>query len=525
MSYSVFVAEDEPRVRDGLREHLERTGQYQLCGEAADGEMALPAILELKPDIVITDVKMPFMDGLALAGAVKRALPRTKVLIISGYDEFEFAKQAISIGVDEYLLKPVTAQALLEALGKIGAQIEEERNALSRSGHEQHRERQEMLRLRDGFFDELLSGALDAPAALRQAERFGLTLPAKCYLVAEMELHYEHAVPEAALRLRPLADALLEGRGDLLWCLRGSDRAVLIAKGDAPEALENTLYEAVLVVRDELARVLQVGSATFIGVPVQRIAAIHASYNEAHALLRRFPPLPEGSVISYEDYARDYLQYLAASAEEPLARRLRYAAMADVEPILDTAFGNAGEVASSLHAYSRFSEMLLAVARIVNETDGSAMELFPELTDPNLLRLDARQARERAKGMLLRFLSWRQGAAGALKYGDALARAKEYIQEHYANSDISLNTVAAYIGFSPNHFSTIFSQNTGETFIAFLTRTRLEHARQLLLTTALPSAEVAVQTGYGDTNYFRFLFKKAYGMSPREFRGPKDNQA
>ena len=105
----VFLAEDETLIREGLRDNIpwEQYG-YRFVGEAADGEMALPLIRKTKPDVLITDIKMPFMDGLSLSRIVREELPRTKIIIISGYDDFEYAREAISIGVDQYLLKPVT---------------------------------------------------------------------------------------------------------------------------------------------------------------------------------------------------------------------------------------------------------------------------------------------------------------------------------------------------------------------------------------------------------------------------------
>ena len=105
----VFLAADETLIREGLRDNIpwEQYG-YRFVGEAADGEMALPLIRKTKPDVLITDIKMPFMDGLSLSRIVREELPRTKIIIISGYDDFEYAREAISIGVDQYLLKPVT---------------------------------------------------------------------------------------------------------------------------------------------------------------------------------------------------------------------------------------------------------------------------------------------------------------------------------------------------------------------------------------------------------------------------------
>ena len=124
----VFLVEDEIIIRNGIKNSInwEMHG-YDFVGEASDGELALPMILEKKPDILITDIKMPFMDGLELSRLVKREFPKIKIIILSGYDEFEYAKEAINIGVTEYLLKPMSGAQLLEAVHKVGQTILEEK--------------------------------------------------------------------------------------------------------------------------------------------------------------------------------------------------------------------------------------------------------------------------------------------------------------------------------------------------------------------------------------------------------------
>ena len=123
----VFLVEDESVIRDGLRDGIpwQQYG-FTLVGTASDGEVALPQIRKLRPDILITDIKMPFMDGLTLSRIVTEELPETKTIIISGYDDFEYAQQAIAIGVEQYLLKPISKGALLKALRAIKDRMEEE---------------------------------------------------------------------------------------------------------------------------------------------------------------------------------------------------------------------------------------------------------------------------------------------------------------------------------------------------------------------------------------------------------------
>ena len=125
----IFLAEDEVIVRETIKRMIpwEELG-FELVGEAADGEMALPLLIRQKPDLLITDIKMPFMDGLTLAKLAKKELPELKIVILSGYDDFNYAKQAINIGVEDYLLKPITKNALIERISEIRSRYDTKRH-------------------------------------------------------------------------------------------------------------------------------------------------------------------------------------------------------------------------------------------------------------------------------------------------------------------------------------------------------------------------------------------------------------
>src|SRR5579859_5692263 len=128
MSYRVFFVEDEIVTREGIRDNVDwQAHGFELCGEAPDGERALPVLQAIEPDVLITDIKMPFMDGLQLSKIVRERLPRTKIVILSGHDEFEYAQRAIKLGVTEYLLKPVTVQQLNQVLQRLALQLDRER--------------------------------------------------------------------------------------------------------------------------------------------------------------------------------------------------------------------------------------------------------------------------------------------------------------------------------------------------------------------------------------------------------------
>lgn len=175
----VFLVEDEVIIRSGVKKSInwEQEG-YEFVGEASDGELAYPMILKEKPDILITDIRMPFMDGLELSRLVKKELPDIKILILSGYDEFEYAKKAIKIGVTEYLLKPISAAKLTEVLNAVAETIrqENEEKNLLETYFAEMRENTERDKMR--LFEKLLMGDLSMGEILEAGERFGMNLGA-----------------------------------------------------------------------------------------------------------------------------------------------------------------------------------------------------------------------------------------------------------------------------------------------------------------------------------------------------------
>ncbi|MBE5983083.1 MAG: response regulator, partial [Paenibacillaceae bacterium] len=164
----IFLAEDEKIVREGIKNGIawEKYG-FEFAGEAPDGELAYPMILKSKPDILLTDIRMPFMDGLELAEMAKRALPDIHIMFFSGYDDFEYAKRAIKIGAADYLLKPVSSSQLLEALERMSETIMQEK---SEKGYKQEflKQQEERKQMdRDRLFDIIVSGKLGLSELLR----------------------------------------------------------------------------------------------------------------------------------------------------------------------------------------------------------------------------------------------------------------------------------------------------------------------------------------------------------------------
>ncbi len=185
----VFLVDDEIVIREGIRTSFpwEKT-DYSLVGEAPDGEMALPMIRDTNPDILITDIRMPFMDGMDLCRIVRSQMPWVGIIILSGYDEFEYARQGIQLGVREYLLKPVTADDLRRALDRVSAQLTEEKRNRERSEHLRLRMERGSLFLREKLLSSLYSedaAEADAENTLAELQKMGYSVRADRYEVID----------------------------------------------------------------------------------------------------------------------------------------------------------------------------------------------------------------------------------------------------------------------------------------------------------------------------------------------------
>src|SRR5690349_3130613 len=184
MSYKVFFVEDEIITREGIRDNIDwRASGFEFCGEASDGELALPLLRAAQPDVLITDIKMPFMDGLQLSKIVRERMPQVKIVVLSGHDEFEYAQQAIELGVAEYLLKPVSVQHLHHTLQKIAMQLDQSKKEQERLKNMQNEIDENRASLQDSLLLKLAVGAVCSTEAIEKGQLLGMDLIARCYIV------------------------------------------------------------------------------------------------------------------------------------------------------------------------------------------------------------------------------------------------------------------------------------------------------------------------------------------------------
>ena len=544
----IFLAEDEVIVRETIKRMIpwEDLG-FELVGEAADGEMALPLLLRQKPDLLITDIKMPFMDGLTLAKVAKKEIPGLKVVILSGYDDFNYAKQAINIGVEDYLLKPITKNALIERLTEIRSRYEHEKT--QKEYYEKfHREMQayEKNSIRD-FFEALVSGSMDMMEIYRRSEKLGLDIVAEAYNVLIFTMNCEEDFSGQregyseweAESLELLEEFFSENTSAMLFRCNIFSYGVLI-KGQK-ETIEENTRSCVSEIQRILDRKEQ-KRQWFVaaGEPVERLSQIQKSYYSAsRAFSQRY--LYDENILYYDEMASmekknvteddsTYLQKVDVNALNPviLQKFLSNGLLEETENFVKDYFYAIGQEPLESLVFRNYVTLNVrfSVMSFLKEIGCDTRTLEQEDTEDVLSESSKslENAIAYAEKIISQAIALRDQNSGN-KNRSILKTAVDFIDSHYMEEDMSLNKAANAANVSANHFSALFSQNMGQTFIEYLTNLRMNKAKEYLRCTSMRSSEIAGEIGYKDAHYFSYLFKKTQGMTPSDYRKAREDKA
>ena len=521
--YQIFVVEDELLIRQSIRNAIEQMqGPYAFCGEASDGEMALSMMQDLMPDILLTDIRMPFLDGFGLIRHAKAMMPWLKIVIISGFGDFESAQKAIDLGVDQYLLKPVRPADLVKVVEEMAARIEKEK-AASRLAGGQMDKGQMGAALRQHFMRQLLFGGADTGALLEQARALELDIIRAHYLVTVC--YFDMSNPDLS-RLHAAAQKTLEMETEVLYDFTAADQMTLLCSDNDAEALTERAYRLVNILRHELKEMCPV-ITTVVGSVVQRLGAISDAYKTAANLLKRISGISAGQVINVSDTAQVTAEIVQFSGPfgEAFQEKLMRAGAQDVPGLLDEALSSPeGKQFDSMlmRYYSLIDLMKMAVQIIARHTPGAEeKDIAARLSAENDIFSasgDLDTFRATAERLLVSALTVRQDSPAEMKYGHVISRAEKYVAENFCDPNISLISTARHVGMSAAHFSTVFSQTAGRPFISYLTNLRMERAKKLLRETSMRLTDIAMEIGYNEPNYFSHVFRKTVGMTPKEYR-------
>ncbi|MDD3141656.1 MAG: response regulator [Lachnospiraceae bacterium] len=530
----VFLVEDEVIIRNSIKKNInwEQEG-FVFVGEAGDGELAFPLIQETQPDIVITDIKMPFMDGLEMSRLVKEEMPWVKIIVLSGYDEFSYAKEAINIGVTDYILKPVDSVKIIESLNRIGNIIQEEKKKQLLMERFQ-REKQESIRTeKTKFFYEIMDKKSTFAELIQKGKSFGVDLGATIYNVNLLQIFpkEEGTYSEELVKAMEQIERLLFEQSNVIWFEYGPESYAFLIKGTNEEDIKAIQNTYLLQITEMLQCFPSLEYFAGIGKPVKRQGDIVKSFDTANQVFCYRYLIPKNQIMDCQNEVMTFIQNnelnlkdvdIKKIGQKALEKFLRSGSNNEVDTFVEELFYSLGDnnVNSYLLRQYLVVDLNLGIIAFIEQIGGSyetQLDIDVDLGDI-LQHLNTLESTKEYLGSILKKTIDVRNDIAQNKYSNVIADAKHYIEKNYSSEDISLNRVSASVNISPSHFSTIFAQESGQTFIEFLTTVRMNKAKELLRSSSMKCSEIGYEVGYKDSHYFYYLFKKTQGTTPTDYR-------
>ncbi|WP_419015176.1 response regulator [Dysosmobacter sp.] len=519
--YRVLLVDDEEDIREGISRKMDWLGLgFSLVGEAANGQDALELAESLRPDVILTDIKMPFMDGLELCRILTDRLPAARFVVFSGFDAFEYAKQAIQMNVVEYILKPINADELSAVLRRLKDQMDRERAERRNVELLRSRYTENLPVLRELFYANLLDGHIEPGTERERAARLDIDLQGEEWAVGLAYIGSDRRDALSTLSIQNLLEETLT-----------ADRCKLSLYNDWVAVIVSltesfTIYDLIRVLdrvctlaASYLGLTLTVG----VGAPCKELSGMARSAAEARTALEYRSMVGRGQVIYIGDLEPDGGQVLTfeEADERTLTAAVRLGSEQEVRDAAAALAGKIREANPSAGQYNLFlMELVTHLMKMTRRSGVGVEEVFGTgfslpIQDSALPSLEELEDWCAERYLRLRTLIRRRQTDSA---GQTVETAKEYIRQHYAESDLSVEKLCAYLHLSSTYFSTLFKRETGTSFTAYVTTVRMEAAAEAIRGTEEKTYLIAQRCGYEDPNYFSYVFKRHFGVTPTKYR-------
>ena len=512
--YRVIIVDDEPVIRRGLRETIEWDALgLEVAGEAADGAEALKLIRETRPEILITDIRMPEMDGIQLIREVRKLDPNVKITILSGYSDYDYLKAAIRLGVDNYLLKPIDNDELISNLRNAVSEIEKEA-AVSL----QIRQGTELLR--SNTLRRLVTGNISEEELREKAEFLHLPLDAGCYVCAVCAAGRQVPADQRERFFREVIAGKADGRK--MAFIDGDGNLVLLLILDGEEGDREAIANALAPLAGQTDRENGIPLMIGVGRTVTGTDRIRESYESAKMALEYGAFLKNGGIVRYDEVPE------TAQAEQ-LPDRIDYEIVresirrGEQDGLKDYLKESVDALAEEPGvSRRRVRNLIMHIAVRVTDcfrTIYGSMNAFREPADFDFARLFSLRSYSDMRSWLFQLCDGLFAANHALlgKSTSVVGLAVDYIMEHYREG-VTLRQVAADCHVNTSYLGQIFRKETGSAFTDYVNALRIQEASRLLGDPTLKVYEIAEQVGFTDYHYFLKIFRKVTGKSPTELR-------
>ena len=536
--YRILLVDDEILVRDAIKENIDwKSIDCELVGDCENGKQAAEFVQEHPVDIVLTDILMPYMDGMELSHFLHDNYPDIVIVIFSGFGEFEYAKKAIQYGVSEYLLTPVTAMELTGVIEKMKQKVDQQRREKSKmdklaQNSEKYRKNEQIIRSKN--MEALVNCTTDVNKTIQRLSEMGIDISAASYRVALFDIDLYSGMykldtekrQESALMafvLFNISDEIVTREEAGIAYQEGNNRVGILFQETWSRNFTSKTKEICREIQQKTKEVMGFDVSMGIGKWVKKPEELIQSHDMAEQTLQ-YRYLLGGNLlidmeeqhpvqeINLDESLEDLKEFMKTGQKEQVDQTL-----ATIEEAIRQALMQKSRACMYLQQVIRTmdnacEDVSADMDRIREDRD----ELLRQVTDQKSFE-DACKVVQKHTDRIFEILSEMNTSSSERQARLAI----DYIQKNYMDPDLSLNSICSYLNISTSYFSTIFKDQTGETFTEVLIRTRMEKAKELLEKTTMKNYEIAEKVGFSDPHYFGISFKKMTGCTPTEYAREK----
>ncbi len=537
--YRILLVDDEILVRDAIRENIDwKAMDCELVGDCDNGKAAAEFVQTHPVDIVLTDILMPYMDGMELSHFLHDNYPDIVIVIFSGFGEFEYAKKAIQYDVSEYMLKPVTAmelRAVIEKMKKKVDQRREEKQKIERLTQTSENYQKNAIVIRSRALQAFVENIKTREESLEELSGLGISLEAACYRVAAFDLDlYSDGTQitaekrqESALMsfvLFNVSDEIVSREKAGVAYQEGNNKVCVLFMGNRTREFGEKIMEICQMIQSKLKELMALDVSISVGSWARTQQELLVSHELAEKGIEYRYLLGGRLLIDMEEQPEENTLSIK-NVVEALVTALKTGRKENADHILE-------KISSDIkHQSARVdkSRACVYLQQIIRAADETCEDMVPDsklfskreallqqVTEQNSFD-SAFELVKSHVGEIFQTLSDANSSSGQRQARLAL----DYIQKNYMDPDLSLNSICSYLNISTSYFSTIFKDLTGETFTEVLIRTRMEKAKELLENTTMKNYEIAEKVGFADPHYFGISFKKMTGCTPTEYAREK----
>jgi two-component system response regulator YesN len=535
--YKILIVDDEQIIRHGIISSIDWGNYgYVIAGEAENGKAALDKAMEIKPDVILTDIYMPLMDGIDFSREIKKHLPEVIIIFLTGYNAFTYAQQAIEIGVFRYITKPVLHEELIQTLLEASDALEHKEMEKAHIDKLKRLLKDSLPLFKERFFLNLVMGVFTEEEIENKLYYLDLDLASDYYtcIIITLDDFTELAQKnsEADMNLikfsiQTISEEVLSDQNHIICTFEEKRNEIGILCGVRDIGQDDAmldLHQRIKQLQNSARQYLKATVSAGIGKFYPKLIDMDKSYNEAMMALEYRMAFGRNSIIFIEDMNQSSEIILSHSMIQKIN-----------DLILNTKGGNKEQAHAALceifkglkgagvpkrdYVHLLGIEIVNRIVRIILEFGANLSDVLGSSFSPfHIMKIDTLEDVQKELALLIdHSVSFIRGKHHVVTR-NSIEKAKEYILENYSNSEINLTTIAESVHVSPGYFSQLFKQVTGETCIEYLTKIRIDSAKKLLKETALKTYEIADQIGFKDSQYFSTCFKKLIGVSPTDYR-------